>query len=396
MPAMATVGGHGGGGGYGSGPAPAPTPSYHLPPMGNLRTKADVMHIDQFMEQMQSTIFENDDQVAAAGVGQPGAHYVYGGGMSYRTTNSPPTATTHHPSYHATVTATTAPAAATTAAAPSPHSATPALTPPSSAQSYTSGRSPISLPSAHTQSQTQPSTGMYPTLPATTAQEQAAPGYPTATSAAPPSTLSSVFDNDDRRRYTGGTLQRSRHYSASEAMDASAEGERRGSSSSGATRKAADNLIDPALRRTSDVHADQPDTPAPTTLDEGKPTSSKSPTPDEGKPTRGKSPVSGAEGEGPFSGKVWVESVRIFSLVRDFVRGLHADMEMRESQGAGENGNHGGGEQDVPIAQYQQEERHEHTQEHQHHDMDADSLYPVLKMHLEAEAERDRMQVDEP
>lgn len=32
----------------------------------------------------------------------------------------------------------------------------------------------------------------------------------TASSAAPPSTLSGVFDYDDRRRYTGGTLQRAR------------------------------------------------------------------------------------------------------------------------------------------------------------------------------------------
>lgn len=32
----------------------------------------------------------------------------------------------------------------------------------------------------------------------------------TASSAAPPSTLSGVFDHDDRRRYTGGTLQRAR------------------------------------------------------------------------------------------------------------------------------------------------------------------------------------------
>ena len=369
-PAMAAVGG-GHAGGYGPGPALAPAgppQGYHLPPMGNLRTKADVMNIDQFLEQMQSTILETDEQVAAAGVGQPGAHYVQGG-MSYRATNSPPTATTtaghpHQPSsYHATAAATTAPAPVATpaAAAPSPHSATPALTPPSSAQSYTSGRSPIS--SAHQQSQPQPSTGMYPTLPATTTHEHAAPGYPAVTSAAPPSTLSSVFDNEDRRRYTGGTLQRSRLYSASEAMDASGEGERRGSVSSGTTTKAAaDNLIDPALRRESDINMDRPSTP---TTAEAKPRSSnshsKSPTPGpDGRPT--------SIGAPSANNPVWVESVRILSQVRGFVKATWAEMESREAQEAGEssqrNGhNTGGAGQDT--------------------DMDDASLYPVLKAHLE-------------
>ena len=51
---------------------------------------------------------------------------------------------------------------------------------------------------------------MYPRLPSATVSDSMAAGYPTASSAAPPSTLSGVFDHDDRRRYTGGTLQRAR------------------------------------------------------------------------------------------------------------------------------------------------------------------------------------------
>lgn len=198
MPAGIAVGG----GGYSPGGAPAP--AYHLPPMSNVRTKNDLINIDQFLEQMQNTIYESDENVAAAGVAQPGAHYVQGG-MNYRTTHSPPS---QLPPSHVTA-ATSAPMMATSAHSPS--TGTPALTPPSSAQSYTSNRSPISMSQNHRVSPPHESgAGMYPRLPSTTMSDSMTAGYPTASSAAPPSTLSGVFDHDDRRRYTGGTLQRAR------------------------------------------------------------------------------------------------------------------------------------------------------------------------------------------
>jgi hypothetical protein len=50
--------------------------------MSNVRTKNDLINIDQFLEQMQNTIYESDENVAAAGVAQPGAHYVHGGMIS--------------------------------------------------------------------------------------------------------------------------------------------------------------------------------------------------------------------------------------------------------------------------------------------------------------------------
>lgn len=206
----------GGGGGYSGGSHPF---QYQLPPMGNVRTKNDLVNIDQFLEQMQNTIYENDDNVAAAGIAQPGAHYVQGG-MNYRTTNSPPS---QLPPTHATTTAgttsagTAAPMLNTNSGAVtnSPPTGTPALTPPSSAQSYTSGRSPISLPANHHHhhqhhDSANNSSSMYPRLPSATLPDSVTAGYPTASSAAPPSTLSGVFDHDDRRRYTGGTLQRAR------------------------------------------------------------------------------------------------------------------------------------------------------------------------------------------
>ncbi|EGC43741.1 pH-response transcription factor pacC/RIM101 [Histoplasma capsulatum var. duboisii H88] len=242
MPAIVNVGGHGGG--YQPGPMPAQ--SYHLPPMGNLRTKADLMNIDQFLEQMQSTVYENDDHVAAAGVAQPGAHYIHGG-MSYRNTGSSPS-TTHIPSSHASAT-TTAPMMVSSTTTRSPHT-TPALTPPSSAQSYTSGRSPISVSSTHhsvpPSHHPQSSAAMYPTLPATTAQENPTTPYPSISSAAPPSTLSSVFENDDRRRYTGGMLQRSQPHSAPESSQMYPL-----PSSNAETTKLSTNVIDPALRPTT-------------------------------------------------------------------------------------------------------------------------------------------------
>lgn len=198
MPAGVAVGG----GGYSPGGAPAP--AYHLPPMSNVRTKNDLINIDQFLEQMQNTIYESDENVAAAGVAQPGAHYVQGG-MNYRTTHSPPS---QLPPSHVTA-ATSAPMMA--ASAHSPSIGTPALTPPSSAQSYTSNRSPISMSHNHRVSPPHESgAGMYPRLPSTTMSDSMTAGYPTASSAAPPSTLSGVFDHDERRRYTGGTLQRAR------------------------------------------------------------------------------------------------------------------------------------------------------------------------------------------
>ncbi|KAJ5492838.1 hypothetical protein N7539_001584 [Penicillium diatomitis] len=182
------------GGGYSPG---GHGPAYHLPPMSNVRTKNDLINIDQFLEQMQNTIYESDENVAAAGVAQPGAHYVHGG-MSYRATHSPPT---QLPPSHMTA----------AASAHSPSTGTPALTPPSSAQSYTSQRSPISLPHTHRVSPPHESgANMYPRLPSATTSESMPVGYPPASSAAPPSTLSGAFDHEDRRRYGGGHLQRAR------------------------------------------------------------------------------------------------------------------------------------------------------------------------------------------
>ncbi|KAK2818402.1 hypothetical protein FQN49_007935 [Arthroderma sp. PD_2] len=185
-----------------------------------------------------------------------------------------------------------------TSAARSPHASTPALTPPSSAQSYTSGRSPVSLASHHGMSPTHnPSTaGMYPTLPATTGQDNLSAGYPTVSSAAPPSTLSSVFD-DDRRRYTGGMLQRSRP-----DIDLSAPSVKRDEES-----KLSSSVIDPALRRASadmqpEMEEDSSD----------RRSSSATPTPTT-------APAATTDDRHTGGEQQWVENVRLLQRLRDYV-----------------------------------------------------------------------------
>ena len=101
---------------------------------------------------------------------------------------------------------------------------------------------------------------MYPRLPSATMPDTMTAGYPTASSAAPPSTLGGIFDHDDRRRYTGGTLQRARpdDRPLAEPMDLSEDKEdgertppakpRPASSSPG---RISASLIDPALSGSS-------------------------------------------------------------------------------------------------------------------------------------------------
>ncbi|KIW01163.1 hypothetical protein, variant [Verruconis gallopava] len=162
-------------------------PQYSLP-LPNLRTKSDLLSIDQFLDQLQQTVYENSNQAAAAGVAVPGAHAVHTG-LNFRTSNSPPTM----PAGQGQLSSHAAGIPTTTGATD-----TPALTPASSVLSYTSGHSPSSVNSTHNISPSQrPSAGpMYPTLPGVNAMAEGASG------------LGSSFDADLRRRYSGGQLQK--------------------------------------------------------------------------------------------------------------------------------------------------------------------------------------------
>ncbi|EKG17013.1 Zinc finger C2H2-type protein [Macrophomina phaseolina MS6] len=192
----------------GHGPAPSHQYSLPMPSLPNLRTKSDLLDVDQVLEQLQSTIYENPKQAAAAGVAQPGAHYLHSG-FNYRSSNSPPGTHAHQPqSSHAT---TLAPLSA-------PQTETPALTPASSVMSYASGQSPGSVHSGNNISPvSRPAGSMYPTLPSVSAMSDPSGGYP-ATSNAP---NLAPFDSDGRRRWSGNQLQKSRPARDVDAMDMS-------------------------------------------------------------------------------------------------------------------------------------------------------------------------------
>lgn len=174
-----------------------PIQAYSLPPLGNAKTREDLQSIDNILEQMQSTIYTNDYQLAVGATAHPGVRYAEALSSSRgHTTGLPP----QHPG-------------TVVSATDSVTSATPGLTPPSSAQSYTSGQSPVSGHAA-------PSTNaMYPNLPSNPAD--------LANAAATASTLGSAYDNDEyRRRYGGGMLQKSQPAPrrGEDAMDMDSEG----------------------------------------------------------------------------------------------------------------------------------------------------------------------------
>ena len=215
-------------------------------PLPNLRTKNDLLNIDQFLDQLQTTVYENPTQAAAAGVAQPGSHVVHAT-VNHRTSNSPPTmhhGSTGHLSSHATA---VAPMNPTTAAE------TPALTPASSVLSYHSAHSPSSVHSSSTVSPVlRGNVNVYPTLPAVSAMSDMSGSY-APTSGAPASGLASAFDADGRRRYSGGQLQKAQPMDMGEESSPSPRAE-----SSEASMPKVDRLglhtpsfkqhVDPALR----------------------------------------------------------------------------------------------------------------------------------------------------
>lgn len=188
-----------------------PTTHYSLPALlPNLRTKNDLHAADSRYAQMQTTIYENSNQLAAAGVAQPEMHYVQNG-IVFRHSQSPPSRQLLSPQ--------NGPSSIAIPAANSPpnHHGTPGLTPPSSASTYSSGHSPVSN---YNPSPIQTSSTMYPNLPSSAAASNSY--FPS--SMAPSSALGTQFDTDSRHRHGGGTLQKARplqRVKVEEAMDTS-------------------------------------------------------------------------------------------------------------------------------------------------------------------------------
>ena len=166
----------------------APTAPYSLPMVPNLRTKDDLLNADHVFQAMQSTIYENANNIAAAELGQTDILYVQ------RLSHSPPglQLSNAHISGPASV--------RRSSPTQSNHDGTPALTPPSSTGSHDSDRSPQSVHSNHGISRAPPA-GMYPTLPGSTSDTVSHPS-----SMAPTSTLRPQSEHQHRHR--GGRLQR--------------------------------------------------------------------------------------------------------------------------------------------------------------------------------------------
>lgn len=193
------------GGGHGPEYASMPQSQYSLP-MPNLKTKSDLLNIDNFLDQMQSTVYESSSAAAAAGIHQPGSHYTHPA-MDFRQSHSPPQAANHNVAIDLGQQApnTTNPAHMM-GSIHSPESSTSVLTPPSGSLSYTAGQSPNSVPGlSPSDSSRQPSNASagYPTLPAVSSV------YAPHSNESPVSTLGTNFDNDPRRRFSGAMLQKS-------------------------------------------------------------------------------------------------------------------------------------------------------------------------------------------
>jgi hypothetical protein len=285
-------------------------PHYALP-IPNLRTKTDLLNIDHFLEQMQSTVYESSNAAAAAGVHQAGGHYTHRS-VNFRQSQSPPQTANNNLGGSSVATQTSGPAQTAPMMAPtashSPQSSTPALTPPSGSLSYTSGHSPSSVPglSPSTSSrQTSSTSAGYPTLPAVTS------AYAPQSNASPVSTLGTNFDNDPRKRFGGGMLQKS---SGHRSQDYPEHSESPVSKYKPSPLSKADPNIDPALSGVSTVSS---------------PTSHQSEYED----------VDRAE-------EIWLQNVRVVEAVRLYIQGrlerheYDDDDETPEGEGKGQEAEH--------------------------------------------------------
>ncbi|KAK4185339.1 pH-response transcription factor pacc-1 [Podospora australis] len=160
---------------------------YYLPPMPNLRTKDDLQQIDHILEQMQTTVYEN--------TGSPNSQY---GPVDMR--HPSPHGYPHRSAVDAYAVSAAQQVVSPLSAAPSHSSSgTPAVTPPSSTMSYTSGHSPTTSASGMSPTSRHSSTSAvsYPNLPNR-------PGLPFPSASA----LGSTFTHNERR-LSGGMLQSS-------------------------------------------------------------------------------------------------------------------------------------------------------------------------------------------
>ncbi|EFX00383.1 zinc finger protein pac1 [Grosmannia clavigera kw1407] len=173
---------------------------YFLPPIPSLRTKSDLEEMDVLLEQMQATIYDNSGASP-----NPGAAHGFDMRGNATSLNRPMLIGDHYGNTAATgVSPLTA-----MSSQRSQSGGSPAVTPPSSGTSYTSGHSPGDSSTGMSPSMRQlPMTGVPSSLP-----NIAYPQLPTSTGVAYPGStataqLGSSFTSDDRP-HRGGILQSS-------------------------------------------------------------------------------------------------------------------------------------------------------------------------------------------
>lgn len=189
-----------------------PSPQYYLPAMNHLRTKNDLLAVDQIMEQAQATIYEHPSQLAAAGLGHLAQSDVY---HVPRASDSPPRRSPPlaHPRVHPNAHVSSVPHIIST---PTPsRDSPPALTPTDSTKSFTSGHSPVSRHSSGGISPG-PTGSMYPTLPGTSAAAVSNGLF--RSNAAPASTLGNQFHGEEFLRMRSGQLQQGRQLQVKEEV----------------------------------------------------------------------------------------------------------------------------------------------------------------------------------
>ncbi|KAL8727964.1 MAG: hypothetical protein Q9166_005729 [cf. Caloplaca sp. 2 TL-2023] len=210
-----------------------------LPPLPNLRTKAQLTHFDDVFQKMQSTLYEHPANFTPAGVHHSPAEYSQYSTHSGQSHALPPSQMPQ------ASTASMTPTAAMDSAS-SMSEGTPALTPPSSsAYSNSPEHSPSSMHAMQAESSTSQG-GMYPTLPGGTSTSMAGNFFGGSSS-----TLGSQFD-DQRRRYSGGRLHKAQPLRRNEdEMDTTSDGattpKARSSRSPAPGKGVAAANIDPAL-----------------------------------------------------------------------------------------------------------------------------------------------------
>lgn len=206
-------------------------PRHHpMPAFPNLRTKSDVLNMDHFLDQIQSTTYDSGNRAAVTGASHPGIHSVARTGLQ-----------SGHSEASAEMSLANLTAPAVPKSSHSTQSGTPALTPPSST-SQRSGYSPASVGSdsvslhGHSPLPSSSAASMYPSLPMTNSRGGTPSGF-SGPGAAPTATIGSVFHSDQRQRYSGQMLHRA----------ARPDHEGHSSVEETASHEDTDMVIDPAL-----------------------------------------------------------------------------------------------------------------------------------------------------